>query len=291
MRGRDGQEVTTRTSFRIVSADYMKALGMRVKAGRLLNAGDTGASRRVCVVNAAFARAYLDSSPLGDEIPAGRDSAETFALVGVLDDVRTADTTPVGPELFVPQTQWTNRNIGGDPVVAIRSVGSPVELAPIVRNLVAGIDPTLAIGRVATMEERVVELLARPRLYSALLSGFAALALAISAVGLFGVLSFSVAQRSRELAVRSALGASPGSLLRLVMRQGLVVTAAGVVTGIAASLALAGGLRQWLYGVTGSEPATYLAVSGFMLAVAAVACAAPAIRAARLDPMAVLKRS
>jgi predicted permease len=290
MPGRDGQNALVRTSFRVVSPGYLKAMGMRVRSGRLLADGDTASSQRVCVVNAAFARAYLDDTPLDAVIPGGDTDRDVFAVVGVVEDVRTADTSPVGPELFVAQAQWTNRNIGGHPVIAVRSIGSPVELAPVVRSLVAGIDPTLALGRVATMEERVVELLARPRLYSALLSAFAALALAIAAVGLFGVLSFSVAQRSRELAVRSALGASPGSLLQLVMRQGLLVTAAGVVVGIAASLALVGGLRRWLYGITGTEPATYIAVAAFMLAVAAVACLAPAVRAARMDPLTVLRR-
>jgi len=291
MRGRDGQNVVARTSFRIVSAGYMKALGMRARAGRLIGDADSAASRHVCVVNTAFARAYLDDSPLDAILPGGDSEKDGFAVIGVVDNVRTADTTPVGPEMFVAQAQWTNRNIGGDPVVAVRSIGSPIELAPILRSLVADVDSTLALGRVATMEERVVELLARPRLYSGLLTVFAGLALAIAAVGLFGVLSFSVAQRSRELAVRSALGASPGSLLQLVMRQALSVTAAGIAIGIAASVALVGALRQWLYGLTGTEPGIYAAIAALMLAIAAAACAAPARRAARQDPLVVLKGS
>lgn len=164
------------------------------------------------------------------------------------------------------------------------------EHTPIVRSIVAEVDPTLAVGRIATMEDRLVALLARPRLYSALMAAFAVLALSIASVGLFGVLSFSVAQRSRELAVRSALGASPGALLRLVLSQGIAVTLAGVVIGVILSLALAGTLRQWLYGLTGTEPLTYVGVAALMLAVASAACAAPALRAARLDPLVVLKR-
>jgi predicted permease len=288
MRGRDGQKVVARTSFRIVSAGYMKAIGMRARAGRVIGEADTSSSGRVCVVNAAFARTYLDDTPLDEHLPGDSERGD-YTVIGVVEDVRTADTTPVGPEMFVPQSQWTNRNIGGDPVVAVRSVASPVELAPILRSLVASVDSSLALGKVATMEERVVELLARPRLYSGLLTAFASLALAIAAVGLFGVLSFSVAQRSRELAVRSALGASPGSLLQLVMRQALGLTAAGVAIGLAASAALAGALQRWLYGLTGTEPGIYVAVSALMLAIAALACAAPARRAARQDPLVVLK--
>jgi putative ABC transport system permease protein len=293
MRGRDGEARTVRTSFRIVSAEYMKAMGLRLVAGRFIGAGDTPTSRRVCVVNDAFARTYLDGVPLDASIPLARDTTDAtdgFALVGVVADVRSGDGTPVGPELFVAQAQWSNRGIGGDPMIAIRTIGPTVELAPIVRSVVADIDPTLAVGRIATMEERVAEQLARPRLYSVLMAVFAVLALSIAAVGLFGVLSFSVAQRSRELAVRSALGASPAALLRLVLRQGIAVTLSGVALGVLASLTLVGTLRQWLYGLSGTEPGTYMAVALLMLVVAVVACAAPALRAARLDPLVVLKR-
>jgi predicted permease len=289
MRGRDGQVQLIRTSFRVVSADYMRAMGMRITAGRLIGAADTATSRRICVVNEAFARAYLGDAPLDTIVPVGPDDAEDFALVGVVSDVKTAEAARVGPEVFVAQTQWPSSD-GGDPVIAIRTLGPTVELAPLVRGVVADIDPTLAVSRIATMEERVAEQLARPRLYTALLTAFAVLALAVAGAGLFGVLSFSVAQRSRELAVRSALGASPGALLRLVLRQGIAVTCVGALIGVAVSLALAGTLRRWLFGLTGTEPATYVAVVLLLLAVAALACAAPALRAARLDPLVVLKR-
>jgi predicted permease len=291
MRGRKGQPVVVRTSFRVVSVGYMKALGMRVLEGRLFNRHDTSTSRRVAVVNRAFAQEYFDESPLGSEIPGtDGDNPSPFGVVGVVDTVRSADGTPVGPEMFVAQPQWTEGRIGGHPVLAVRTVGAPHEITPIVRSIVAEVDPTLAVGRIATMEDRLVELLARPRLYSALMAAFAVLALSIASVGLFGVLSFSVAQRSRELAVRSALGASPGTLLRLVLSQGMAVTLAGVVIGVILSVALAGTLRQWLYGLTGTEPLTYVGVAALMLAVASAACAAPALRAARLDPLVVLKR-
>lgn len=291
MPGRDGQARRVRTSFRVVSAGYMNALGMRVRAGRLFDRRDNSTSQRVCVVNRAFAQEYLDESPLDSEIP-GTDGENPppFRVVGVVDNVRSADGTPVGPEMFVAQPQWTEDRIGGDPVLALRTIGSPHEVAPVVRSIVNGIDPALALGKVATMEDRVVEQLARPRLYAALLGAFAALSLAIAGVGLFGVLSFSVAQRSRELAVRSALGAAPASLVALVIRQGLAVTAAGLVAGGAASAALAGWMGQWLYGIDARDPQIYVAVAGFLLVVATAASAAPALRAARLDPLAVLKR-
>jgi putative ABC transport system permease protein len=290
MPGPDGQPRTVRTSFRIVSSGYFKAMGMRATSGRVIGRVDTSSSRPVCVVNEAFVRAYLDASPLDTDIPVARDNEAGFTLVGVVADVRSGDATPVGPELFVAQEQWPDKGIGGDPMIAVRTVGASVELAPLLRSIVADIDPTLAVSRIATMEERVAEQLAKPRLYSMLMTVFAVLAVSIAAVGLFGVLSFSVAQRARELAVRSALGASPGALLRLVLRHGVAVTLSGVGLGVFASLALVGTLRQWLYGLTGTEPVTYVGVGLLMLAVAVAACAAPALRAARLDPLVVLKR-
>ena len=284
-----GASVRVRASFRVVSGEYMSALGMRVAHGRLFSNTDTASSRRVAVVNAAFARQYLGGRAVGSVVPLGSDEQPDWEIVGVVDNVRSADTSPVGPEMFVPAAQWRDDRPGGNPVIALRTLGPPTELSPILRSIVADIDPTLALGKVATMEERVLALLARPRLYSALLASFAATALAIASVGLFGVLSFSVAQRSRELAVRSALGATPASLLQLVLRQGLVLTSFGLLVGMAASLAMVGAVGQRLYGVSGRDPLTLAAVALFLLGASAIACVAPALRAARLDPVVVLK--
>lgn len=270
MRRPAGDSVRVRASFRVVSGEYMTALGMRVRRGRLFSNADTATSRAVAVVNAAFAAQYLGDRAVGAVVPLGSDEQPDWEIVGVVDNVRSADTSPVGPEMFVPADQWLDSRPGGHPVLALRTVGPPAELAPILRSLVADIDPTLALGKI--------------------LAGFAAAALAIAGVGLFGVLSFSVAQRSRELAVRSALGASPASLLRLVLRQGLTLICLGLCAGMALSLALAGSLGQQLYGVSGRDPVTYAASGLLLLVASALACVAPALRAARLDPLVVLKR-
>ena len=290
MRRPAGDSIRVRASFRVVSGEYMTALGMRVRRGRVFSNADTAGSRRVAVVNAAFATQYLGDGAIGSVVPLGSDEQPDWEIVGVVDNVRSADTSPAGPEMFVPAAQWVDNRVGGDPVIALRTVGPPTELSPILRSIIADIDPALALGKVATMEERVVELLARPRLYSGMLACFAMAALAIAGVGLFGVLSFSVAQRARELAVRSALGASPASLLGLVLRQGLALTSIGLCLGIALSLALAGSLGRLLYGIDGRDPVTYVVVSLFLVVASALACIAPALRAARLDPLVVLKQ-
>jgi putative ABC transport system permease protein len=139
------------------------------------------------------------------------------------------------------------------------------------------------------MEDRMLVGLARPRLYTILLGGFAAFALAIAAVGLFGVLSYAVAQRSREIAVRTALGATPAQILGMVIRQGLTIAGAGILVGVAAAVALARSLATLLYGVTSHDTVTFVSVPLLLLAVTAIACFVPARRAARLDPLRVLR--
>ena len=142
-----------------------------------------------------------------------------------------------------------------------------------------------------TMEQRLLGSLARPRLYAIMLGGFAVCALAIAAVGLFGVLSYTVAQRSREIAVRSALGARPIDIVLLVVGQGLAITGIGLVAGVAAALILTRSISTFLYGVNVHDRVTFVAVPLLLLTVAAIACFVPARRAARLDPLRVLKGS
>jgi putative ABC transport system permease protein len=150
-------------------------------------------------------------------------------------------------------------------------------------------DPRLIADRVLPLEERVLTMLARPRLYAVVLGMFAACTLVIAGVGLVGVLSYSVSLRARELAIRAALGAGQADLLRLVLRQGLVVTAAGICVGLVASLWLMRALSSQLYGITSHDPVTFLLVPLFLLAAGVAACLAPALRAATLDAQTVLR--
>ena len=171
----------------------------------------------------------------------------------------------------------------------VRTLNDPAPLAQAIRSAVREADAGLAPDAVRTLEERLMTTLARPRLYAVLLGGFAAFALAIAAVGLFGVLSYTVAQRSRELALRTALGARQVDIVSLVVRQGLAVTAAGLIAGMTGSLWLTSAIATQLYGVTTHDPVTYTVVPLVLAVVAALACFAPARRAARLDPLTVLR--
>ena len=165
----------------------------------------------------------------------------------------------------------------------------PRALVTTLRSAVREADGRLVPEAVATMEDWLLTTLARPRLYAIVLGAFAAFALAIAGVGLFGVLSYTLAQRSRELAVRAALGARPADIMGLVLQQGLLVTIAGLAAGLVGSLWLTRLLSSQLYGVTRDDALTYVAVPVLLLAVAAAACAGPAWRAARLDPVKVLR--
>jgi len=295
MRSRqaDGGTIWVQAAPRVVAPRYFAALGMRIVEGRGFADSDTEAAPPVVVVNRAFARRYLDDSPLDERLPMGLGYGDTqvdAAVVGVVDDVRY----PTAGDTSQPEMYYSYRQLGGRltvPVVTliVRTSGDPAALAPVLRTVIRDADRGLVPDAVMTLEDRMMRSLARPRLYAVLLGTFAALAVAVAAVGLFGVLSYSVAQRSRELAVRSALGARRLDIVTLVLRQGLAVTIAGLVAGLLGSLALTRSIETLLYGVTTHDAVTYVVVPALLLLVAAVACLFPARDAARVDPWRALR--
>jgi len=284
-QGRSGERFV-QTGFQMVSTGYLAALGLRLVDGRWFDERDTSMSQHVAVVNQSFVRAYLGSAPLGQGLPMG-EHGDTWTVVGVIDDPRTAEATPTGPELFVSHTQV--ESVGSQPALVIRTAGDPMAYAPLARALVRELQPDLAIGSIVTLDQRLNAMLANRRLYAIVLLGLAALALAIAGVGLFGVLASGVAERTREMAVRSALGATPSSLIRLVVRQAVLVSAIGLVIGSIGALVLARAARAMLFGVGPDDVRVYAATAACILCVAALAAVVPARRAARQDPLALLK--
>ena len=293
IQSRRGGVVPVQVSTRIVSPRSLAALGMRVVAGRGFTDGDTETSQPVAVVNRAFARKYLEDAAIDVKIPMGvgyQDIDSQASIVGVVEDIRYLSARDSSqPELYYSFRQLKARLPVPSVTLLLRTDGDPAALAPALRGAVREANSGLVADSVMTMEDRMLTVVARPRLYAILLGGFAAFALAIAAVGLFGVLSYSVAQRSRELAVRSALGARQADIVGLIVRQGLSVTAAGLVAGVLASLALTRAISTQLYGVTEHDTVTYVVVPLLLVAVAAVACFVPARRAARVSPLMVLK--
>ena len=279
---------------RIVSPRYFSTLGIRVAAGRGFTDRDTDAAERVVVVNESFARRYLGNRPLGAKLPlvayASNDAAPDFTVVGVVDDVRyVGAATRTQPEMYYSYRQLERRLPVQIVTLLARTTGDARAAAAALRSAVRSTDPQLAADAIVPLDERLRTTLARPRLYAVLLGGFSGFALLIAGVGLFGLLSCSVAQRSRELAIRSAIGARHADIMRLVLRQGVAITAAGAVPGLIASVWLAALLDSQLYGVTAHDTVTFLAVPVVLVVVGALASAMPARRAAAADPLRVLR--
>jgi hypothetical protein len=293
LRTADGV-ITAQASPRVVSAGYFAALGLEITSGRPLAESDGTGSQPVVVVNEAFARRYLGDAPLGARVPMrlwGQSQSGEAVVVGVAADVRYVGTSTASlPELYFSHRQI---EVGvRTPIVTLvaRGDGDPTLLVSALRSAVREADDSLVPEAVMTLEDRLTSMsLARPRLYAALLGGFAVLALLVAGVGLFGVLSYLVAQRTRELGIRAALGARPRDLVRVVVNQGIGLTVAGLVAGIGASLVLTRFIEFLLYGVGSRDVWTYLVVSTLLLIVAVAACVAPARRAARLDPLRAMR--
>lgn len=264
---------------------------MRVLHGRALSDADAATSVPVVVVNRAFAVAYLPGDGVGVRLPmlhgTGLGSPE---VVGVVDDVQAqAGVGGASPEVFVSYRQLEEGMRMPAPVVIVRAKGDPVTLTALVRETVMSIDHSVAIDSIVTMEDRLLTGLAQPRLYAVVLGVFAGFTLLLAASGLFGVLSYSVGCRTREIGVRAALGARPIQIVALVMRQEVLVAAAGLAGGLILAALLVSSMTRLLYGVPPRDPLTFAAVAVFVVAVCGAAAVAPIRRAIHVDPIRVLK--
>ncbi len=282
---------------RTIDPAYFATMGLRLRAGRFLTDSDSETSQPVLVVNKSFADQYLGDNPVGRRLPLSLYRQAEWEIVGVVDDMKqgglqnagfvsTADTAQ--PEMFSSYRQFGAMRPDSIFFVA-RTAGDPSALAPALRAIVKEQAPDLVLDSVMSMDDRLMSSLSRPRAYALVLAAFAAFALAIAAVGLFGVLSYSVAQRSREIGVRTALGAQTLDVVALVLRSGMAITGAGLAAGLAVASLLVTALSKILYGVSPYDPLTFVAVPVVLASAAALACIAPARRAARIDPIRALR--
>jgi hypothetical protein len=211
------------------------------------------------------------------------DQAE---IVGVVSNIKDAALSePAGPAIYFPHEQWTVRRM----VVIIRTgVDRPANLIPPIRRELAAMDPTIP-PKFDIYSEVIAGTLSRQRLATVLLAAFGLLALILAAVGIYGVMSYSVAQRSAEIAVRAAMGASPGELLKMIMRRALELAGAGIVLGVLGAVALRQAIASQLYEVSALDPRVFLLVPLALLGVALLASCLPALRAARIDPAVTLR--
>jgi predicted permease len=286
----DPPDKVTYVELRAVGPGYLSTLGIPLQAGRGLVAADAEGSLPVAVVNETLARMFGGpAAALGRRVIVGRGTPGGGAareIVGVAADV--ADGRPgtrLFPTMYLPRTQFAS---GTSVNVLVRTAGA-VPIAADVRATVLSIDPKLSIARIRTLRDVAWAALARQRFNMLLTGVFAATALALAMIGLYGLLSYQVAQRTREIGVRMALGARRIDVLLMIVRRGLLLTAAGLAIGAAASFGLARFVRTLLFGVTPASPWVYAAVAAMLLTVAAVASLVPARRAMRADPVMALR--
>jgi predicted permease len=279
--------------YQMTSPRYFETLGIRLAEGRPFNERDVATAPQVCIVNEEFVRRFLGGrAPLGmivtvPNMAPGQAPSIPRQIVGVIRQVATgAGEKEKAPEIYVPMEQ----NVWYTSAIALKTAGPPAALIASVRAAIAGIDKDQPVTRVRTMDEVAAEATERPRFRAALVSTFAAMALVLAAVGIFGVLTFSVRERRREFGVRMALGATSGDILRLVLGAGVRIAGTGAVIGIAAAAFLTRTLASLLFGVTPLDPVTFAAAPALLVITALVACVAPAVRAVRVDPAVTLRQ-
>ncbi len=278
--------------YRVVSPDYFRAMGITLQRGRFFNAHDTAESMPVTLVSRRLAAQYWPGEdPVGKRIKIGPlDSPNTWLTVaGVVDDVRQAGLYgDPRMDLYVPYAQ-ERRGFVAPRDLVLRTKGDAASVVAAVRQAVWSVDKDQPVSNVRTMDQVFATAIARERFQALLLGMFAALALVLACVGLYGVISYSVAQRTHEIGVRVALGAQPRDVLRLVIWQGMILTLAGLAAGITVGLLATRVLSDMLYGVTTTDPLTFVGVPAFLLLVAFLACYIPARRATRIDPLVALR--
>jgi putative ABC transport system permease protein len=276
---------------RSVSPNYLQAMGIVLRRGRYLTEQDAEGAPRVAIVNERFAsRFFPGADPVGRRFQWGRvisPSAPWITVVGVIGDVKSWNLTAAPPpEVFVPMRQSPSP---GNWIVMRTASSDPTSVAPAFREAVRALDRNQPIGDLEPMDKVLHETMTIPRMMTTLMTLFAAIALAMAALGIYGVVAYSAAQRTREIGIRMALGAGAPNVIRLVLRQALWMVGAGVVVGIPAAAATTKVLGSYLYGVTARDPLTFIAVPVGLSLIALGASYLPARRATQIDPVVALR--
>jgi putative ABC transport system permease protein len=287
-----GQEPTA--ALRIITPDFLKAMGTHLIAGRAFSEHDNESGAPVAIISETVARRYWpDSSPIGAHVTilarvySGQQSGASrfLQIVGVAQDVRNDDLWRPEPAIYVPFAQSPVPSV----FLAVRTAVPPMTVVPELRQAVQAVDREQPINGIRSMDEMVAQNYGAIRFPMTLLWIFSGLALLLSAVGIFGVMSYTVTRRTRELAVRMALGASRQDVLGLVLREGLWVTLFGVGVGLVGALGLGRIMAQYLYGISSTDPLTLASASVLLILVALLAAYLPARKAAKVDPLVALR--
>jgi len=269
---------------RIVSPSYLTTMGIRLIAGRDLTALDTERAPGAVVVNETMAKRYWSGrSPIGATLQIGNLEATVVGLAG--DVHHKGPASSPGAEMYIPMRQFGTRQA----VLVLRTTGDPARTAPALRAAMKEIDPALPLANVVTMDTLLAQSVSQPRFLATLLTGFAALAALLAVIGVYGLLSFSVSRRLRELGVRMALGAGRARVLRLVLGQSAWLVVTGLAAGVALSALLSRLLQTLLFGVGPGDPVTVVSMAAAIAVAAMAASLPPALRAARVDPLVALR--
>jgi len=289
--------------FQLSTPGFLPTIAARLRDGRFFSQDDSQTAPFVAVINESLARQFFpNESPIGKSIrmfpptallPPDARKPETWpqwrTVVGVIADMKDqAINRPAFPTVYAPYAQYHNEGWGTN-VLAVRTTGDPLAATGMVRDQIHSFLPNLPVAEVASMEQLLARSLSRTRFSMLLLSSFAALALVLAAVGIYGVMAYAVAQRTREIGVRLALGAQPRDVLGMVLMGGGKLAAFGLVLGLVGSLGVTYLLRSQLYGVSSTDPVTYASVALLLGLIALAACYLPARRATRVDPLVALR--
>ena len=272
-----------------ISPSYFKVMGIPLLRGREFDNRDVEGATPVVIINDTFARRFFpDEDPVGKRFVYGSLDPRNpwLTIVGVVGDMRrTGFDRPVRPETFLPEAQNPDNAL----TIVVRTSTDPTSFAGALRNEVWSIDKDQSVYDINTMHQTLSEMMSQRRFNMLLLGLFAAVALTLAAVGIYGVISYSVTQRSHEIGIRIALGAQSGDVLKMVVGQGMVLAGAGVSIGLIAAFALTKLMSSLLFGVSAADPVTFVLISLLLAGVALIACLVPARRATKVDPMVALR--
>ena len=271
---------------RVSTPGYFEAIGTALRQGRMFNAQDDMNAGPVILVNETFARKFLPGQqPLGQRLQLG-DRKETHEIIGVVADVKNDDFDElVDPTSYLPYSQNTRRTMS----LVIRGTQDPTQLVSAVRSEVRAIDPTLPVSNAKTVRQMIDERMSPKRLMTYILAVFALSALLLAAIGIYGVMSYAVSQRTQEIGIRMALGARAMDVLKLVLKNGMALALVGVGIGLAGAFALTRFLESQLFEVAPTDKVTFIAVASTLIVVALLACYIPARRATKVDPLVALR--
>ena len=278
-------------NYRTVSTDYFRTMDIPIVQGRAFNDHDTFSTPFVMIVNQALARRdFPNENPIGKRISLGGNGPNGqpvwFEIVGVASDVRSIELREeAAPEFYLSALQDSFGNM----FVVVRTSVEPTTLAASIRQAASEVDKTASVSDIKTMDHIVSAAVTQPRFNLVLLGLFSGIALLLSAAGIYGVTAYSVTQRTHEFGIRMALGAQVGDVLRMIIKQGMLLITVGIVLGLIASFLLTRLLRTLLFGVSASDPLTFVAITLLLIFVALVACYIPARRATKVDPLVALR--